>query len=72
MVGAVVGNVTPRPAARAARARRPTLNTAEMSGMAAVMSEPNMNTSRSRAQPRPMASEVVSLVFWPIWPAPAP
>ena len=40
--------------------------------MAAVISEPNMNSSRISAQPRPMASEVLSLLVWPIWPAPAP
>ncbi len=45
---------------------------AESSGMAAATSEPNMNSSRISAQPRPMSSDVVSLVVWPIWPAPAP
>jgi hypothetical protein len=40
--------------------------------MAAAITEPNMNSSKISAQPRPMASDVVSFVVCPICAAPAP
>jgi hypothetical protein len=43
--------------------REPTLKIAETSGIAAATSDPNISSRRSRAQPRPMSSDVVSLVF---------
>ncbi len=71
-VGAVVGKVVA--AASSPTNDRPasTLSRADRSGMAAAAIEANMNSSSTSAQVRPMISELLSLVAWPIWPAPAP
>ena len=72
IVGAVVGNVVADASSPSSESPALTANTADSSGTAAASTEPNMNTSSSSAQPRPMASEARSLVFCPISPAPAP
>ncbi len=71
-VGAVVGKVITEASSPTTDRPAPTLKIADTSGTAAVMNEPNMNSSNSRAQARPMTSDTVSLVCWPISPAPPP
>ena len=72
MVGAVVGNVIADARIPSRDRPAPTLNSADTSGIAAAISEPNMNSSSASAQIRPISSEVVSLVCWPMLPALAP
>ena len=72
MVGAVVGNVISRASSPSSARPDSTLKMAETSGMAAATSEPNMASSSTSAQASPMTSDLMSLVFWPISPAPAP
>ena len=71
-VGATVGNVVAAASSPTTDSPAPTLKIAETSGTAAVMNDPNMNNSSNRAQARPMTSDVMSLVCWPICPAPPP
>ena len=72
IVGAVVGKVRTE-VSRPSRDRpAPTLKTADTSGIAAAMSEPNMNSSRRRPHPRPISSDVVSLCVAPMLAAAAP
>ncbi len=71
-VGAVVGKVVTEASRPTTDRPAPTLKIADTSGTAAVMNEPNMNNSSTRAQARPMTSDSVSLVCWPISPAPPP
>ena len=59
-VGAVVGNVMTAASSPRNESPAPTLNRAEISGMTAAMSEPNMNSSRSSAHARPISSDVRS------------
>ena len=72
MVGAVVGNVIADASRPSSDRPAPTLNKADTSGIAAAISDPNMNSSSASAQISPMSSEVVSLVCWPMLPAFAP
>jgi hypothetical protein len=72
IVGAVVGNVIAAASTPSKDSPAPTLKIADTSGIAAATTEPNMNSSRISAQPRPISSDVVSLVFCPISPAPPP
>jgi hypothetical protein len=72
MTGAVVGNVMLAARMPSNDKPAPTLNRAETRGMAAAISEPNMKSNSSSAQPRPIASERVSLFVWPMLPAPPP
>ena len=72
MVGAVVGNVTSRAISPSSASPDRTLKIAASSGMPAAISEPNMISSSTSAQDRPMTSDVRSWVCWPISPAPAP
>ena len=72
MVGAVVGKVTAEASIPSRESPAPTLKIADSSGIAAAISEPNMNSSRISAQARPMTSDFRSLVTWPICPAPPP
>jgi hypothetical protein len=51
-VGAVVGKVVTEASSPTTDRPAPTLKIADTSGMAAVMNEPNMKSSRSRAQAR--------------------
>ena len=72
MVGAVVGKVITA-ASRPTSARpAPTLKIADSSGIAAVITEPNISRSSISAQTRPMISDFRSWVTWPICPAPPP
>ena len=71
-VGATLGNVVIAASSPTTDKPAPTLKIADTSGTIAVMNEPNMNNSSSRAQARPMSSDVVSSVCWPISPAPPP
>ena len=68
----MVGNVIAAASRPSTDSPAPTLNSAETSGMAAAITDPNMNSSSASAQARPMTSELVSLVCWPMFPAPAP
>jgi hypothetical protein len=72
MVGAVVGKVVAEASSPSSASPAPTLKIADSSGIAAAIREPNMNSSRTRAQVRPMISDFRSWVTWPIWPAPPP
>ena len=72
MVGAVVGNVITRVSSASSASPDSTLKIADTRGIAAATSEPNMISSSTSAQVRPMTSDVRSLVCCPIWPAPAP
>ena len=72
MVGAVVGNVTTRARSPSSASPASTLKIADTSGIAAAISEPNMNSSRTRARASPMTSDDRSPVLCPISPAPAP
>ena len=72
MVGAVVGNVTTLASSASSASPDSTLKMAATSGIAAAISDQNMISSSTSAQASPMASDLVSLVVWPISPAPAP
>ena len=72
IVGAVVGNVTAAASSPSSESPATTLKIADSSGIAAVISEPNMSSSSTSAQDRPMISDFRSSVCCPISPAPAP
>ena len=72
MVGPVVGTVTTLASSASSASPASTLKMAETSGIAAAISDQNMISSSTSAQASPMTSDLMSLVFWPISPAPAP
>ena len=72
MVGAVVGKVLAAASSPSSESPAPTLKIADSSGIAAAISEPNMNSSSTSAQARPMISDFRSWVTCPICPAPPP
>ena len=72
MVGPVVGTVTTLASSASSASPASTLKMADTSGIAAATSDQNMISRSTSAQASPMTSDLVSLVFWPISPAPAP
>jgi hypothetical protein len=57
IVGAVVGKVNAAASRPTSDRPAPTLKIAETSGIAAAMTEPNMNSSSTSAHDRPMTSD---------------
>ena len=72
MVGPVVGNVTTLASSASSASPASTLKMAETSGIAAAISDQNMISNSTSAQASPMTSDLMSLCFCPISPAPAP
>ena len=71
-MGPVVGIVTTLASSASSASPASTLKIAATSGIAAATSDQNMISSSTSAQASPMTSDLVSLVFWSISPAPAP
>ena len=72
MVGAVVGNVIAEDSTPSSDSPDSTLKMADTSGIAAAISDPNMNSSSNSAHVSPITSDFRSWLTLPICPAPAP